>query len=528
MTDTKQKNKLGQYFTPPHIARLMVGMLSSPKSSPVLEPSSGTGVFLDALFNAGFRDVVGVEIDENLAAHKLFDVKNTSFVSWQTTRRFSVVIGNPPYIRWKNLEDEQRREIAASPHWGILFNSLSDYLSVFIVNAVDALDEEGELVFITPSFWLHTQHAEGVRNYLTRNGAITHLVTFGESQVFDGVSSSIVIFRFLKTTTPPKTISHFRYVGPRRVSTEIDSLESESFLAEDIPQFEPGRHWTIATREDQGSLQKLQAWCSANATSLPGMDEESYEKLGHYCTIANGMVSGLDKAFRVNDNLLKRLSKHEESALLSVVKGADLTQLVTFQTSRYINIPSGLTERQVREQFPNLIAHLENYKDQLLNRYSYGRDLPFWEWAFRRSESFLCNDKRKIFVPCKERITNKTTVRFSLVPKGSVATQDVTAFAPKEGIDLAVEYICAYLSLEEVTRWIRMRGLIKGGVAEFSERPLASIPFRAINQSSQAEIANYWKIVELMKSCSSPNDIEQTRSSVRDIFLDLGLPQLLN
>lgn len=505
----------------------MVGMLSSSKRSPVLEPSSGTGVFLDALFDAGFRDVLGVEIDQNLVAHKHFDVENTSFVSWQPPRRFAVVIGNPPYIRWKNLEDDQRREISASPHWGTVFNSLSDYLSVFIVNAVDALDEEGELIFITPSFWLHTQHAEGVRSYLTRNGAITHLISFGEAQVFDGVSSSIIIFRFLKTKNPPKAISHFRYIGPRRVGTEIDSLDNRSFHAEMIPQFELGRHWTIATKEDQGVLQSLQGWCTTNAMSLPGFDPESYETLGDYCTIANGMVSGLDKAFRANDALLARLTNQEKSALLKVVKGSDLAQLVTFQSSRYINIPTGLTEQQVRKAYPNLISHLENYRDQLSKRYDYGRDLPFWEWAFRRSESFLCNDTRKIFVPCKERITNKTTVRFSLVPRGSVATQDVTAFAPKEGSDLAVEYVCAYLSLEEVTRWIRLRGLIKGGVAEFSERPLASIPFRAIDKSSRADLANYRKIVELMKSCKSPNDVEQIRKSVRDVFVTMGLPQKL-
>lgn len=527
MIETKEKNKLGQYFTPPHIARLMVGMLSSPVGLPVLEPSSGTGVFLDALFEAGYRDVLGIEIDEGLAHHKHFDVENTSFVSWQPTRHFAAVIGNPPYIRWKNLEEEQRNEISTSQHWGTLFNALSDYLNVFIVNAVDALSDQGELVFITPSFWLHTQHAEGVRSYLTQNGAITHLVSFGEAQVFDGVSSSIIIFKFVKTKTPPPIISHFRYVGPRRVSAELDTIDNEAFVAETIPQFEQGRHWTLASSEDQDELRRLQNWCSTTSATLPGVDPDGYETLGDYCTIANGMVSGLDKAFRVGEDLLERLTDREKSALIQVVKGSDLTQLVTFRTSRYIDIPIGLAETEVRAKYPNLIAHLETYKDQLLKRYSYGRDLPFWEWAFRRSETFLCNDTKKIFVPCKERITNKALVRFSLVPSGSVATQDVTAFAPKEGIDISVEYICAYLSLEEVTRWIRMRGLIKGGVAEFSERPLASIPFRAIDRSSKADRDNYRTIVQLMESCTSPADVEEVRNSVREIFVEMGLPERL-
>lgn len=47
------KNNYGQYFTPSHVAALMVEMLAIPKDSPVLEPSAGEGVFLDALHKAG-------------------------------------------------------------------------------------------------------------------------------------------------------------------------------------------------------------------------------------------------------------------------------------------------------------------------------------------------------------------------------------------------------------------------------------------------------------------------------------------
>ena len=526
--ELKPKNKLGQYFTPTHIANLMVKMMSSPRDSPVLEPSSGSGVFLDALHAAGFSNVTGVEIDDELASHAHFNVENSSFVSWIPPQQFSTVIGNPPYIRWKNLEETQREEISKSRHWGTLFNSLSDYLNVFIVNSIDVLEENGELIFITPSFWMHTQHAEGVRNYISKNGYISHLVSFGEAQVFEGVSSSIIIFRFVKGKLPKQNIDHYQYIGPRKVPVTVELNDQHSFRKEDIPQFQLGQHWTIATSQNQSELKRLQSWCNRNSTSLFGSDPEAFETLGDYCTIANGMVSGLDKAFKVNENLYSQLTDIEKSAIMKVAKGADLSSLVTFKSSRYIDLPQGLTEEEIRSTYPNLISHLEHFKEQLLKRYSYGRDLPFWEWAFRRSETFLCNSQSKIFVPCKERITNKSVVRFSLVPEGSVATQDVTAFAPKPEFDIAVEYVCAYLSLDEVTQWIRMRGLIKGGVAEFSERPLASIPFRTIDKTDESELALYSQIIELVKSCTSSEEVENTRKEIRKRFISLGLPEWLN
>lgn len=506
----------------------MVNMMSAATDSPVLEPSSGSGVFLDALYAAGFSNVTGVEIDGELASHVNFNVENSSFVSWKPPHKFSTVIGNPPYIRWKNLEVAQREEISESPHWGTLFNSLSDYLNVFIVNSIDLLEEDGELLFITPSFWMHTQHADGVRNYITKNGSISHLVSFGEAQVFDGVSSSIIIFRFIKSELSKETIEHYQYIGPRKVPQTVELDNQLLFRKEVIPQFRQGLHWTIATSQNQSELKRFQSWCNTNPSSLFGSDPEAYETLGDYCTIANGMVSGLDKAFKVSESLYSELTELEKSAIMQVAKGADLSSLVTFKTSRYIDLPQGLDEEEARTSYPHLISHLEPFKDQLLKRYSYGRDLPFWEWAFRRSETFLCNSQKKIFVPCKERITNKTVVRFSLVPEGSVATQDVTAFAPRPEFDIAVEYLCAYLALDEVTQWIRLRGLIKGGIAEFSERPLASIPFRAIDKTDESEMALYLQIIELVKSCTSSEEVESIRKEIRKHFISLGLPEWFN
>ena len=150
------KNKHGQYFTPRHVADLMVSLLKTNKSGKVLEPSSGKGVFLDALLDSNFKNITGIEIDPDLAKHKKIKVINTSFVSWDPDSKHDAVIGNPPYIRWKNLRETDRNEVICSKHWGKLLNSLSDYLMVFIVNSVDHLSNNGELIFVTPSFWLHT------------------------------------------------------------------------------------------------------------------------------------------------------------------------------------------------------------------------------------------------------------------------------------------------------------------------------------------------------------------------------------
>jgi adenine-specific DNA-methyltransferase len=233
------------------------------------------------------------------------------------------------------------------------------------------------------------------------------------------------------------------------------------------------------------------------------------------------MVSGLDEAFKVTPELLTKVTKEELSVLIDVTKAYLLKPVFTNETVHYIDIPNGLSEVEVREKFPNLIDHLEWFKDDLLNRYSYNRELPFWEWAFRRSEAFFFDGKPKAFVPCKERLTSKPQIRFSMVPTGVIATQDVSSFAPKPETRESLEYIVAFLTLPEVTDWVRFRGLMKGGVAEFSERPLSEIPLRRIHWENDSEVKIHDRVTQIfrqLKNDSLGDQIEMAKEMHKLIY----------
>ena len=130
-----EKNKYGQYFTISVIADFMVSLIDKDNKSSILEPSSGKGVFLDSLMRAGFFNLSAYEIDRNLKCNYDF-VKYESFVSSPVSEKFDIVIGNPPYIRWKNLEEELKEELQANVLWNKYFNSLCDYLFIFILKSI--------------------------------------------------------------------------------------------------------------------------------------------------------------------------------------------------------------------------------------------------------------------------------------------------------------------------------------------------------------------------------------------------------
>ena len=57
---------LGQVFTSSVVAKYMVSLLNISFSSSILDPCFGDGVFIDACLEAGFTNITGYEIDENL------------------------------------------------------------------------------------------------------------------------------------------------------------------------------------------------------------------------------------------------------------------------------------------------------------------------------------------------------------------------------------------------------------------------------------------------------------------------------
>lgn len=94
------KNKFGQYFTPKVVADFMIEMADISQNSKILEPSCGEGIFLERLLQKGFKNLTAYEIDKELAKEFHF-VKYESFVSAKLNEKFDLIIGPPPYIRWK-------------------------------------------------------------------------------------------------------------------------------------------------------------------------------------------------------------------------------------------------------------------------------------------------------------------------------------------------------------------------------------------------------------------------------------------
>lgn len=506
------KNKFGQYFTVGPIADFMTGLVRHGCGSRVLEPSCGEGVFLGALKRRGFSNVTAYEIDGALA-REWRGVRYESFVSSPLDERFDVVIGNPPYIRWKNLEPELKAELEGSALWNRYFNSLCDYLFIFILKSIEQLVEGGELVFICTEYWLNTTHSRPLRDYMCAHGGFSDIYHFKEAPLFRGVTASFIVFRYVKGASARggEIVLH-RFTG-RGVPSCAEMECGSCFVSERIPQFAAGRRWILANGRVQEGMELFERKCSSASSDVFGL--RAIRRIGDVCEIGNGMVSGLDAAFNVSD--MCEMNDRERGATISVLKAKDLERFTSRSVSRYFFLPEDLGGCDFERDFPHFYDWLRPRVEALNRRYAYGRKIPYWSFVFPRNKKLFETRSEKIFIPCKERISHKRYFRFCLAPSGCYPLQDVTGIVRKDVCRESIEYLLYFLNSGYVFDWLTHNGIVKGEIVEFSEAPIASIPYRAIDWSDADEVAIHDEITWRVRCCLSEKDMSNL-SAVEPLF----------
>ena len=115
---------------------------------------------------------------------------------------------------------------------------------------------------------------------------------------------------------------------------------------------------------------------------------------------------------------------------------------------------------------------------------------------------------KKIFVPCKERIDKRGYIRFAYDDMGHYATQDVTVIVKDEWVRESYEYLVAYLNSSLIFQYLENTGFRRGGVLEFSEKPLADIPVKLINWKKPIEVDTHDRISSLVTKIRKEHSLD--------------------
>ena len=335
-------NKLrGGYYTPPVIAKFIVEWAVRKPMDTVLEPSCGDGNFLQIVTKRMtefglckeqiYNQVIGVELDKEEAqkAKKTgANIISGDFFSFyqegiENKKKYDVVVGNPPFIRYQNF-DEKYRKIAFElmEKHGFHPNRLTNIWLPFLCLSCKALAPNGRLGMVIPAELFQVDYAAETRMFLSMYFDRLTLITF-KKLVFEEIQQEVVLL-----------------LGERKSDQkgirvlELDGLEDlvnqglGSMAAAEIKHLDHSREkWVkyYLTNEELELLNRLSLdprICNA---------EDLYE-------VNVGLVSGENAFFLMNEKTVHE--RKIENAVCPIVGRSDQVKGVIFSDSDYDELAS--------------------------------------------------------------------------------------------------------------------------------------------------------------------------------------------
>jgi adenine-specific DNA-methyltransferase len=185
----KIKN-LGQIYTPENIVKIMFNL--SKNNGDILEPSAGQGAFTDYIKNNSNRNITSIEIDPD---NNRPDFIITDFFVYDENIKFPTIISNPPYVAFKNITKDTQSKIKSKTYLNDYDNRTNLYIH-FIRKCMEHLNENGEMILITPREFIKATSSIKLNNFLYDNGTITDWYEYGDDIVFKGFNPNIAIWRY--------------------------------------------------------------------------------------------------------------------------------------------------------------------------------------------------------------------------------------------------------------------------------------------------------------------------------------------
>lgn len=262
---------------------------------------------------------------------------------------YDFVVGNPPYISYKDISSEQKEYLRN--------NFLSckqyrfDYSFAFIEKSLNILSDQGKGCIISPINMYRIKSGIGIKELI--RPYLDIIVDVTEDNIFPRVLTNPVISVFSKTKKTNEIILLKRDLAPRKLPRETFENDINLFI-------------NVGSR-----------------------------RFGDYFSVHNGVATLYNEAFIVNSD-----SDLESEVLMN----ARSPKFSRFNLDKKIIFPylfsngtiNKIDEKEFFKKYPKAYLHLLNYKTELLNR----KSSPNTSWfEYGRSQAIADMQKPKIMIP---------------------------------------------------------------------------------------------------------------------------------
>lgn len=430
--DEKFKKLNGAFYTPHFVVDYITNRVileNQDEDINVIDPACGSGIFLvSALFKLkqktgkSYKELVeknlfGIDIDPRAVKRtkivlslvvfeeegeipQKFNIYNGNSLdrkflkSILNDQKFSAVVGNPPYVRIQNLDENTRNLIRK--YWRFVQGDTDIFIPFFELG-IELLKEGGRMGYITPNSYFTSHSAKGLRKFLQTSKYIEEIIDFDYFQVFrkNRITTYTAITIISKE---PKNYFIFKKAKSESEIENLNNIEGERIYYNELN----AERWVLLNSKEKEIISLIEK-CPFRLKDIADIRvglatladkvyiiEKPKEKGNYFVKIFQG------KEFLIEKDITKEIIK------ASVIKSEE----DVLNNKRRIIFPYKLIgwkytlidEKELKEKFPKTYEYLLFCKEILLKRDRGKKEYESW-YAFGRTQGINTTFGKKLLTP---------------------------------------------------------------------------------------------------------------------------------
>ena len=346
--------------------------------------------------------------------------------------QFDYVVGNPPYIKYKLLDEETRKFVRKN--FEVCSIGKFDYCYAFIEQGIKNLKENGKMAYLIPNSIFKNVFAQQLREYIKSN--LTDIYDYTTEKLFTKeklesidkdilTSSAVIIINKSKKT---RSINYHDIVNNRKIKIMKQDLNDK---------------W-IFNKNDN-------------------VEENRVIKFGDYFKASNTIATLYNKAFVISNYneeeeyiITKDNYKIEKAILRKAVSPRSLNskqkEMIIFPYYFKNGNLIKYTEEEMKTKFKYAYEYLNMHKEKLLKRKS---DISAKWYEYGRSQAISQSNKNKLLLSTV--ITKK--VKVYDLPNETIPYSGIYITSDEENLNIAKEI----LESEEFLQYVKNIGINASG-----------------------------------------------------------------
>ncbi|MGH1433804.1 MAG: HsdM family class I SAM-dependent methyltransferase [Lewinella sp.] len=539
----KEDRKLnGAFFTPDYIVDHIIDEVGPSEDDLCADLSCGCGAFLLGLvryFQKKYQktileivseNVFGADILEyNIRRAKLllsiyalengevlreedFNLLHIDSLRHVWEREFDVVVGNPPYVKYQDLDDENREYLIHN--WKTIKVGTFNMYFAFFELGYRLLKETGRLGYITPNNYFTSLAGESLRVFFQQQECIYKIIDFSHHKVFDAQTYTTLTFINKKNN---REILFDRINGKYKPEGFLKNVDTSPNPLSALST----KKWRLLKSEERKVIHAI---------------ENVGTPLSRLFKIYVGIATLKDQLFFIDgsreeegcyvkdfDGVEYHIEKDSTRAIFKISdfkKSSDFAQnqrriVFPYRIVKGKGVP--LEESDMERLYPKTLAYFRVVREELKKREKKGQSIdPFY--IYGRSQG-LTRTGKKILTPTFSRYPRFTTVDdeealfcngyglFFQEPSGGLFDQE--PITKVENIQAVEKILNSYLMHYYVSK---TSVSIQGGYPCYQKNFIQkfSIPFLAANE------------VSFLNTCTSQKEVNEFL--IKKYGLELDIP----